>query len=102
MQRQVSGGIKAVTQSAKGLQEIYIRTEAGQEEVIEASVTCKVSSPSSLRIVELAARLTRIADEPTRFPFSSEIAFICLVHIRHFRETKSLRQTGFRVHHQRE
>ncbi len=37
VQRQVSGGIKAVTQSAKGLQEIYIRTEAGYEEgVIEA------------------------------------------------------------------
>ena len=37
VQRQVSGGIKAVTQSAKGLQEIYIRTEAGFEDaVIEA------------------------------------------------------------------
>ncbi len=34
VQRQVSGGIKAVTQSAKGLQEIYIRTEAGYEKSV--------------------------------------------------------------------
>lgn len=34
VQRQVSGGIKAVTQSAKGLQEIYIRTQAGFEESV--------------------------------------------------------------------
>lgn len=37
VQRKVSGGLKAVTQSAKGLQEIYIRTEPGmEEEIIEA------------------------------------------------------------------
>lgn len=37
VQRQVSGGIKAVMQSAKGLQEIYIRTGEGSEEgVIDA------------------------------------------------------------------
>lgn len=37
IQREVSGGIKAVTQSAKGLQELYIRTEPGVEkDVIEA------------------------------------------------------------------
>ena len=37
VQRKVPGGIKAVTQSAKGLQEIYIRTEAGVEkDVIES------------------------------------------------------------------
>ena len=34
IQRKVSGGIKAVTQSAKGLQEIYIRTEQGAEDSI--------------------------------------------------------------------
>ena len=34
IQRKVSGGIKAVTQSAKGLQEIYIRTESGMEDAI--------------------------------------------------------------------
>lgn len=37
IQRHVSGGLKAVTQSAKGLQEIFIRTEAGMEDaVVEA------------------------------------------------------------------
>lgn len=37
VQRKQSGGIKAVTQSAKGLQEIFIRTEAGSADaVIEA------------------------------------------------------------------
>lgn len=37
VQRTVSGGIKAVTQSSKGLQEIYIRTQAGREEsIVEA------------------------------------------------------------------
>jgi hypothetical protein len=36
IQRKISGGIKAVTQSEKGLQEIFIRTEAGMEdEIIE-------------------------------------------------------------------
>ncbi|OYV04935.1 MAG: hypothetical protein CFE26_14260, partial [Verrucomicrobiales bacterium VVV1] len=29
VQRKISGGLKAVTQSEKGLQEIFIRTEAG-------------------------------------------------------------------------
>ncbi|NQX00425.1 hypothetical protein HQ447_07175 [bacterium] len=38
IQRKVSGGLKAVTQSAKGLQEIYIRTEAGMEETIAAAI----------------------------------------------------------------
>jgi len=37
IQREVPGGIKAVMQSEKGLQEIYIRTGEGfEEEVIEA------------------------------------------------------------------
>jgi len=37
IQRKVPGGLKAVTQSAKGLQEIFIRTEAGMEDsIIEA------------------------------------------------------------------
>lgn len=31
IQRDVAGGIKAVMQSSKGLQEIFIRTEAGAE-----------------------------------------------------------------------
>lgn len=38
VQRKVSGGLKAVTQSAKGLQEIYIRTEAGLEDAIAAAI----------------------------------------------------------------
>jgi len=38
IQRQVSGGLKAVTQSAKGLQEIYIRTEAGMEQAIADAI----------------------------------------------------------------
>jgi hypothetical protein len=38
VQRQVSGGLKAVTQSAKGLQEIFIRTEAGAEDSISAAI----------------------------------------------------------------
>lgn len=37
IQRKQSGGLKAVTQSAKGLQELFIRIEAGAEDsVIEA------------------------------------------------------------------
>ncbi len=38
IQRPVSGGLKAVTQSAKGLQEIYIRTEPGREEEIAEAI----------------------------------------------------------------
>jgi hypothetical protein len=38
IQRQVSGGLKAVTQSAKGLQEIFIRTEAGLEQAVAAEI----------------------------------------------------------------
>lgn len=38
VQRKVSGGLKAVTQSEKGLQEIYIRTEAGHEDSIAAAI----------------------------------------------------------------
>ncbi len=38
IQRQVAGGLKAVTQSAKGLQEIFIRTEAGTEERIAQEI----------------------------------------------------------------
>ncbi len=34
VQRKVSGGLKAVTQSSKGLQELFIRTEEGAEERI--------------------------------------------------------------------
>ena len=33
-----SGGLKAVTQSAKGLQEIFIRTEAGMEDAIAEAI----------------------------------------------------------------
>ncbi|MFM2196802.1 MAG: hypothetical protein RLZZ505_234 [Verrucomicrobiota bacterium] len=32
IQRRVSGGLKAVTQTEKGVQEIFIRTEAGAED----------------------------------------------------------------------
>jgi hypothetical protein len=38
IQRKVPGGIKAVTQSTKGLQEIFIRTETGTEEAIAEAI----------------------------------------------------------------
>jgi hypothetical protein len=38
IQRKVPGGLKAVTQSAKGLQELFIRTEEGMEERITAEI----------------------------------------------------------------
>lgn len=38
IQRQVSGGIKAVTQTEKGLQEIFIRTEDGAEDGIAEEI----------------------------------------------------------------
>jgi 2-keto-3-deoxy-L-rhamnonate aldolase RhmA len=38
IQRKISGGLKAVTQSAKGLQEIFIRTEAGMEDSIAEAI----------------------------------------------------------------
>jgi hypothetical protein len=38
IQRPVSGGLKAVTQTEKGLQELFIRTEAGMEEQISELV----------------------------------------------------------------
>ena len=34
IQRKQSGGLKAVTQSAKGLQELFIRIEAGAEDSV--------------------------------------------------------------------
>jgi hypothetical protein len=38
LQRRVSGGWKAVTQTAKGLQELFIRTRPGAEAQVEAAV----------------------------------------------------------------
>ena len=38
LQRKVPGGLKAVTQSAKGLQEIFIRIEAGKEDLIAEAI----------------------------------------------------------------
>lgn len=38
IQRKVSGGLKAVTQSTKGLQELFIRTEAGKEDAIAEAI----------------------------------------------------------------
>jgi len=38
IQREVSGGMKAVMQSEKGLQEIYIRTEADRNEEISSVI----------------------------------------------------------------
>ncbi|RYD43047.1 MAG: hypothetical protein EOP85_10590 [Verrucomicrobiaceae bacterium] len=35
IQRRVSGGLKAVMQSEKGLQEIFIRTEPGMEDEVQ-------------------------------------------------------------------
>lgn len=39
IQRRISGGLKAVTQSEKGLQEIFIRTEAGMEDAVSEAVS---------------------------------------------------------------
>ena len=38
IQGRVPGGLKAVTQSAKGLQELFIRTEPGTEEAIAEAI----------------------------------------------------------------
>jgi 2-keto-3-deoxy-L-rhamnonate aldolase RhmA len=38
IQRKVSGGLKAVTQTEKGVQEIFIRTEAGAEDGIAETI----------------------------------------------------------------
>jgi hypothetical protein len=38
IQRQLPGGLKAVTQSAKGLQEIYIQTQPGLESQIAETI----------------------------------------------------------------
>lgn len=38
IQRKVSGGLKAVTQTEKGVQEIFIRTEAGADESIAETI----------------------------------------------------------------
>lgn len=38
IQRQQAGGIKAVTQTAKGLQELFIRTETGAENRVCESI----------------------------------------------------------------
>jgi len=39
IQRQVPGGWKAVTQTAKGLQELFIQVEAGKEKRVEFIIT---------------------------------------------------------------
>ncbi len=38
IQRIEEGGIKAATQSAKGLQELFIRTEAGREQAVAREI----------------------------------------------------------------
>ena len=38
IQRREPGGLKAVTQSAKGLQEVFIRVEAGKEEAVALGI----------------------------------------------------------------
>ena len=38
VQRVVSGGLKAVTQSSKGLQELFIRTDDGYEDAVQKSI----------------------------------------------------------------
>ncbi len=38
VQRKVPGGLKAVTQSAKGLQELFIRTEPSMEDQISEAI----------------------------------------------------------------
>ena len=38
IQRRQSGGLKAVMQSAKGLQELFIRVEPGREDAVQAAI----------------------------------------------------------------
>ncbi|MBC2600785.1 hypothetical protein [Puniceicoccus vermicola] len=38
IQRREPGGLKGVTQSAKGLQELFIRIEAGKEEAVAQAI----------------------------------------------------------------
>lgn len=38
VQRKVPGGLKAVIQTSKGVQEIFIRTEAGTEESVSSRI----------------------------------------------------------------
>lgn len=38
IQRRVSGGLKAVMQSSKSLQEIYIRTQPGSEDAVQQAL----------------------------------------------------------------
>ncbi len=38
VQREVAGGLKAVTQSSKGLQELFIRTEQGEAKNVWQSI----------------------------------------------------------------
>ncbi len=38
VQRKMPGGLKAVTQTEKGLQEIFIRTEAGYEDSVAEAI----------------------------------------------------------------
>ena len=38
IQRQQAGGFKAVTQTAKGLQELFIRVETGKEAAVKAAI----------------------------------------------------------------
>lgn len=38
VQRKIPGGLKAVTQTEKGLQEIFIRTEAGYEDSVAEEI----------------------------------------------------------------
>jgi len=38
IQRREAGGLKAVTQTSKGLQELFIRVESGSEEEVEGRI----------------------------------------------------------------
>lgn len=38
VQRKAPGGLKAVTQTSKGLQELFIRTHPGQEDAVRAAI----------------------------------------------------------------
>lgn len=45
VQRQVPGGLKAVTQSSKGIQEIFIRTQEGSEKKVWRDIELLTGSP---------------------------------------------------------
>jgi hypothetical protein len=62
IQRKVSGGIKAVTQTEKGLQELFIRTGEGMEDTIIQKILTMLPSTSQNRKDTTVLRPNEIGD----------------------------------------